>query len=65
VIYNYGPGKRTSDGTKGAEGAKSKAVATNGRAENSGGDQSSERSQEEIAKQAAKVAKRKRRKKKK
>jgi YidC/Oxa1 family membrane protein insertase len=65
VIYNYGPGKKPSDGAKGTEIGKSKAAATNGRAQDSGGEQSSERSQEEIAKQAAKVAKRKRRKKKK
>src|SRR5918993_4184630 len=62
VIYNYGPGKKTSDGAKGTEGGKSKAAA-NGQAQNSAENQSSERSQEEIAKQAAKVAKRKRRKK--
>jgi YidC/Oxa1 family membrane protein insertase len=65
VIYNYGPGKKPSDGAKGTESGKSKAAATNGPAQDSGGEQSSERSQEEIAKQAAKVAKRKRRKKKK
>jgi YidC/Oxa1 family membrane protein insertase len=63
VIYNYGPGKMTSIGTKGADSGKSNA--TDGQARNSGENQSSERSQEEIAKQAAKVAKRKRRKKKK
>src|ERR687889_71141 len=63
VIYNYGPGKKTTDGTKGAESGKSKA--TDVQARNSGEKQSSERSQEEITKQAAKVAKRKRRKKKK
>jgi YidC/Oxa1 family membrane protein insertase len=66
VIYNYGPGKRTSSsGTKGTESGESKAAATEGQTRNSGGEQSSERSQEDIAKQAAKVAKRKRRKKKK
>jgi len=64
VIYNYGPGKKTSDGAKGA-GGKQGATATNGQARNSPEKQSSERTQEEIAKQAAKVAKRKRRKKKK
>ena len=64
VIYNYGPGKKPPESAKGAESGKSKA-ATNGRALNSGEEQSPERSQEEIAKQAAKVAKRKRRKKKK
>jgi YidC/Oxa1 family membrane protein insertase len=63
VIYNYGPGKKTADGTKGADGGKSNA--TDGQGRNSEGKQSSERSQEEIAKQAAKIAKRKRRKKKK
>src|ERR687890_2405691 len=63
VIYNYGPGKKSTDGAKGTDGGKPKA--TDGQARNSGGEQSSERSQEEIAKQAAKVAKRKRRKKKK
>jgi YidC/Oxa1 family membrane protein insertase len=63
VIYNYGPGKKSTDNTKGTDGGKLKA--TEGQARNSGGEHSSERSQEEIAKQAAKVAKRKRRKKKK
>src|SRR5215210_8062712 len=63
VIYNYGPGKKATDGTKGADSGKSKA--TDGQARKSAEKQSSERSQEEIAKQAAKVAKRKRRKKKK
>jgi YidC/Oxa1 family membrane protein insertase len=64
VIYNYGPGKKTSDGAKGA-GGKQGATAANGQDRNSPEKQSSERTQEEIAKQAAKVAKRKRRKKKK
>src|SRR5918992_4355244 len=59
VIYNYGPGKKTPDS------GQSKATATNGQARNSGGEHSSGRSQEDIAKQAAKAAKRKRRKKKK
>jgi YidC/Oxa1 family membrane protein insertase len=63
VIYNYGPGKKATNGTKGADSGKSKAL--DGQPRNSGENQSSERSQEEIAKQAAKVAKRKRRKKKK
>jgi YidC/Oxa1 family membrane protein insertase len=63
VIYNYGPGKKTTDGTKGADSGKSKA--TDEQARHSGEKQASERSQEEIDKQAAKVAKRKRRKKKK
>ena len=65
VIYNYGPGKKSTDGTKDRDGGKSKATATNGQAQNAGGEQSSGRSEEDIAKQAAKVAKRKRRKKKK
>ena len=56
VIYNYGPGKKSTDGGK--------SKSTNGQAQVSAGEQKSERSQEEIAKQAAKVAKRKRRKKK-
>jgi YidC/Oxa1 family membrane protein insertase len=63
VIYNYGPGKKSTDGTKGTDGGKPEA--TDGQPRNSEGEQSSERSQEEIARQAAKVAKRKRRKKKK
>jgi len=63
VIYNYGPGKKSADGTKGKD--TSKAKAKEGGAGKSEGEQSQERSQEEIAKQAAKVAKRKRRKKKK
>jgi YidC/Oxa1 family membrane protein insertase len=63
VIYNYGPGRKSTDGTKDADSGKSKA--TDGQVLNPGGEQSSQRSQEEIAKQAAKVAKRKRRKKKK
>src|SRR5215218_2847867 len=65
VIYNYGPGKKSTDGTKDRESGKSKATATNGQAQNAGGGQYSGRSEEDIAKQAAKVAKRKRRKKKK
>jgi YidC/Oxa1 family membrane protein insertase len=63
VIYNYGPGRKSTYGTMDADSGKSKAA--DGQALNSGGEQSSELSQEEIAKQAAKVAKRKRRKKKK
>ena len=59
VIYNYGPGKKTPDS------GQSTATATNGQARNSGEEHSSGRSQEDIAKQAAKAAKRKRRKKKK
>src|SRR5215210_2038623 len=62
VIYNYGPGKKTSDTAKGTDSGKSKA--TNQPARN-GGAQPSENSQEDGAKQAAKIAKRKRRKKKK
>jgi YidC/Oxa1 family membrane protein insertase len=65
VIYNYGPGKKSTDGTKDRDSGKSKTTATNGQAQNAGGEQSSGRSEEDIAKQAAKVAKRKRRKKKK
>jgi len=63
VIYNYGPGKKTTDGTKSTDSGKAKAAEDQARY--TGGEQPSERSQEEIAKQAAKVAKRKRRKKKK
>src|SRR5215212_6985807 len=63
VIYNYGPGRNTTDAQKGEDRGKPKA--TEGRARNSEEKLSSERSQKEIAKQAAKVAKRKRRKKKK
>ena len=63
VIYNYGPGKKTTDGAKGTDGGMSKAK--NGQARNSDDGPPPELSQEEIAKQAAKVAKRKRRKKKK
>ena len=62
VIYNYGPGRKTSDTAKGSDTGKSKA--TNQPARN-GGAQSSGNSKEDAAKQAAKVAKRKRRKKKK
>jgi len=64
AIYNYGPGKKTSDTTKGADSSKSKG--TNGlQAQNNGSGHTSGNSEEEIAKQAAKIAKRKRRKKKK
>ena len=65
VIYNYGPGKKSTDGTKDTDSGKSKATATDGQARNTGGEQSSWRNQEDVAKEAAKVAKRKRRKKKK
>src|ERR687893_672581 len=47
VIYNYGPGKKTSDGTKGKDTAKAKA--RDGSARKSEGEQTQERSQEEIA----------------
>ena len=63
VIYNYGPGKKSTDGAKSSDGVKSKSK--NGQTRNSDDGPPPERSQEEIAKQAAKVAKRKRRKKKK
>ena len=65
VIYNYGPGKKTSDGTKGAESEKSKAAAGDRQARDSSREQTSGNSEEDAAKQAAKIAKRKRRKKKK
>jgi YidC/Oxa1 family membrane protein insertase len=64
VIYNYGPGKKTPDNAKGADTGKPKARATNQPARD-GGAQPSGNSQEDAAKQAAKIAKRKRRKKKK
>src|ERR671917_1045031 len=51
VIYNYGPGKKTSDDTEGKDTAKAKA--RDGSARKSEGEQTQERSQEEIAKQAA------------
>src|SRR5215217_862791 len=64
AIYNYGPGKKTSDTAKGADSSKSKGT-TDRQAQKNGSEQTSGNSQEEIAKQAAKIAKRKRRKKKK
>ena len=65
VIYNYGPGKKSSDDTKGTENGKSKVTAGDGRRRIQAGKQSSANSREDAAKQAAKIAKRKRRKKKK
>jgi len=65
VIYNYGPGKKSSDGTKGTDSGKSKTSASGRQVHDSGGEQTSGNSQEDAAKQAAKIAKRKRRKKKK
>jgi YidC/Oxa1 family membrane protein insertase len=65
VIYNYGPGKKSPDASKSAENKKSKATSAERQAQNSDQEQPTDKSQEEIAKQAAKVAKRKRRKKKK
>jgi YidC/Oxa1 family membrane protein insertase len=63
VIYNYGPGKKRTDGAKDTGSVKSKAK--NGQARDSEDEPPPDRNQEDIAKQAAKVAKRKRRKKKK
>jgi YidC/Oxa1 family membrane protein insertase len=61
VIYNYGPGKKTPGTEKSGTGSKNgKGAQANG----SGG-QTSEKTPEDAAKQAAKIAKRKRRKKKK
>ena len=65
VIYNYGPGKKSSDGTKGTDSGKLKTSASGRQVHDSGGEQTSGNSQEDAAKQAAKIAKRKRRKKKK
>jgi YidC/Oxa1 family membrane protein insertase len=65
VIYNYGPGKKSPDASKSTENKKSKATSADRQAQNSDQEQPTDKSQEEIAKQAAKVAKRKRRKKKK
>src|SRR5215211_4505515 len=36
VIYNYGPGRKTSDGTKGSDGSKSKGAASDRKAEKNG-----------------------------
>jgi YidC/Oxa1 family membrane protein insertase len=65
VIYNYGPGKKSSNDTKGTENGKSKVTAGDGQAQDSNREKTSSNSQEDAAKQAAKIAKRKRRKKKK
>ena len=65
VIYNYGPGKKTSGDPKGTENGKSKATAGDRQDQDSSSEQTSASSQEDAAKQAAKIAKRKRRKKKK
>ena len=62
VIYNYGPGKKTPDNTKGADTGKLK---TTNQPVRDGGAQPYSNTQEDAAKQAAKIAKRKRRKKKK
>ena len=61
VIYNYGPGRKTSGTEK--SGAKSKD--NKGAQANGSSGQASEKTPEDAAKQAAKIAKRKRRKKKK
>src|ERR671921_1800945 len=60
VIYNYGPGKKTPDNTKGADTGKLK---TTNQPVRDGGAQPYSNTQEDAAKQAAKIAKRKRRKK--
>jgi len=65
VIYNYGPGKKSSDDAKGTDNAKSKATAGELQAQDSSSEQTSGNGREDAAKQAAKIAKRKRRKKKK
>src|SRR5215203_3257406 len=65
AIYNYGPGKKSSDRTKGTDANRSKDSAGDGQAQKNGKEQTSGASQEEIAERAAKIAKRKRRKKKK
>src|ERR687889_388513 len=65
AIYNYGPGKKSPDSSKTTDNKKAKGAAGDRQAQNSNQEQTSVKSQEEIAKQAAKVAKRKRRKKKK
>ena len=62
VIYNYGPGRKSSDTAKNTDAGMSKAANQPTR---NGGAQPSPNSQEDAAKQAAKIAKRKRRKKKK
>ena len=65
VIYNYGPGRKTSVGTKSMGSGKPKASSTNEPARSAGGASPPGSNQEDAAKQAAKIAKRKRRKKKK
>src|SRR5215208_902148 len=67
VIYNYGPGKKPADGRKNTDSGKAGASGTtkDGQAQNSGGQRTSENSEEDAAVRAAKIAKRKRRKKKK
>ncbi|CAN5318747.1 hypothetical protein BH24ACT17_BH24ACT17_09990 [soil metagenome] len=65
VIYNYGPGKKSSGDTKGTDNGKSKATSGDRQAQDSSSEQTSANSQEVATKQAAKIAKRKRRKKKK
>ncbi|MBA3702175.1 MAG: membrane protein insertase YidC [Rubrobacteraceae bacterium] len=65
VIYNYGPGKKTSGDTKGTDNGKSKATSGDRQAQDSSSEQTSANSQEDATKQATKIAKRKRRKKKK
>lgn len=65
VIYNYGPGKKTSGDTKGTDNGKSQATSGDWQAQDSSSEQTSANSQEDATKQAAKIAKRKRRKKKK
>ena len=65
VIYNYGPGKKTSGDRKGTENGKSKATAGERQDQDSSSELTSASNQEDAAKQAAKIAKRKRRKKKK
>ncbi len=65
AIYNYGPGKKSTDDSKGSDNAKSKATAGDRQEQDSSREQTSGNSREDAAKQAAKIAKRKRRKKKK
>jgi YidC/Oxa1 family membrane protein insertase len=65
VIYNYGPGKKPPNDSKGTENGKSKVATGNGQVQDSSREKTSSNSQEDAAKQAAKIAKRKRRKKKK
>src|SRR3712207_5396291 len=63
AIYNYGPGKKSPDGSKVPDNKKAKGTAGDRQAQNSDQEKTSVKSQEEIAKQAAKVAKRQRRRK--